>query len=75
MIDKPTLKLVGQDGNAFFILGRAHQAARRAGWPDAKWKAVSEKARSGDYDNLLRVMMEEFNCDPDGGDDNEQQED
>lgn len=29
---KPRLKLSGEDGNAFSILGRAKQAAEKAGW-------------------------------------------
>ena len=29
--DKPKLKLVGTDGNAFAIMGKAHQALRHAG--------------------------------------------
>jgi len=28
---KPTVKLVGEDGNAFFIMGRVKQALKRAG--------------------------------------------
>lgn len=60
---KPKLKLVGEDGNAFFILARARTAARKAGWSYAEWGKVDAQAKSGDYDNLLRTMMEHFDCD------------
>jgi len=33
---KPKLKLVGEDGNAFSILGQARQAAKKAEWPKEK---------------------------------------
>lgn len=31
-VAKPELKLVGEDGNAFAILGKAARVARTAGW-------------------------------------------
>ena len=30
--DRPTVKLLGSDGNAFAILGRVKRAATNAGW-------------------------------------------
>jgi hypothetical protein len=57
---KPKLKLVGLDGNAFSILGRAHRVARQAGWSNAAWKTIQTDAMSGDYDHLLGVMAEHF---------------
>ena len=57
---KPTLKLVGQDGNAFAILGLAIRAAKQAGWTQQKIDEYKQKATSRDYDNLLRVTMEHF---------------
>ena len=54
-----TLELVGHDGNAFAILGQAQKALRRAKKLDL-WPEIRTKAMSGDYDNLLRVMMEYF---------------
>ncbi len=61
--DRPALKLVGEDGNAYFILGRAQGAARAAGWTKEETDAYANKAMSGDYNNLLRVTMEHFDCD------------
>ena len=53
---RPTLKLIGEDGNAFAILGRALQALRQAGRND-EWTAFESEATSGDYDHLLAVVM------------------
>ena len=62
------VRLVGEDGNAFFIIGRASGAARRAGVPAEEIAAYQKQAQRGDYDNVLRTTMEWFNCD--GADDN-----
>jgi len=59
---KPKLKLVGEDGNAFAILARAKRALRGAGREDEIQVFVHE-ATSGDYDHLLRVVMEWFEVD------------
>lgn len=57
---KPKLKLVGEDGNAFFILGKAQRAAKKAGWSKEQIDAFMEEAQSGDYNNLLSTCMEYF---------------
>ena len=54
------VKLVGEDGNAFSILGRVSAALKRAGHGDAV-KAYTDEAMSGDYDNLLRVTAQTVN--------------
>ena len=54
---KPVLKLVGEDGNAFAILGRARQVALKNG---LDWKTIQAEAMSGDYDHLLQTMMKYF---------------
>ena len=54
------VELVGHDGNAFNILGRCQQAARRAGLPKAEIDAFIKEATSGDYDNLLQTCMKWF---------------
>lgn len=51
------LRLVGLDGNAFFILGAFTRAARRQKWTEAEIKQVCDEAMSGDYDHLLQTMM------------------
>jgi len=58
---KPTVKLIGRDGNAFAIIGQCMRAARRAGWSKERIDEFSKKARSGDYDNVLQACMEYFN--------------
>ena len=58
--DRPKLKIIGTDGNAYALLGRAHVAAMRAGWSKERWEEVRIRATSGNYDNLLFVLQEEF---------------
>ena len=53
------LKLTGEDGNAFFVLGRARQALRRARRSDL-WEQFNKEATSGDYTNLLATCMKYF---------------
>ena len=52
------VSLVGEDGNAFAILGRVQKALRRAGVPKEELDAYFAEATSGDYDHLLRVTMD-----------------
>ena len=58
--DKPELKLIGEDGNVFFILGMAMRAMKKAGWDNEKIKAFQKEAMSGDYNNVLRLCSEHF---------------
>jgi hypothetical protein len=51
------VQLVGEDGNAFAILGRVQKAMRRAGVDEADVKAYMAEATSGDYDHLLQTTM------------------
>src|SRR5574343_658366 len=48
--------LVGQDGNAFAIIGRVSAALKKHGQKD-KVAEFHAKATSGDYDNLLTTAM------------------
>ena len=57
---KPRVKLTGEDGNAFAILGRCRAAARKASWSQERIQEFLDKARSGDYNNLLCVCTEYF---------------
>ena len=56
--NKFTLALVGEDGNAFAIMGRFKREARRNGWTQEEIKEVFDECRSGDYDHLLQTIME-----------------
>lgn len=55
--------LVGEDGNAFSIMGRVKNALRKGGVPESEIAAYIVQSTSGDYDNLLRTAMEWVNCD------------
>ena len=58
------LKMVGEDGNAFAILGRAQKALRRAGKGDLV-EQFHQEATGGDYNHLLRTCLEWFDVDVD----------
>jgi len=53
-----TVKLIGEDGNAFFILGKVRQALQKAGADKEYLDTFLNEARSGDYDHLLQTCME-----------------
>ncbi len=55
-----TVKLVGENGNAFAIMGRVRKALKRAGYHEAV-DEYTKDATAGDYDNLLQVTMEYVN--------------
>ena len=57
----PTVKLSGQDGNAFSIMGRVSEALRKNGADVEYIKTYFDESTSGDYDNLLRVAMKFVN--------------
>lgn len=52
------VKLVGESGNAFAILGAVKRALRREGVAEAEVDAFYKEATSGDYDNLLRTCAQ-----------------
>jgi len=52
-----TVKLVGEDGNAFNVIGKVTRALRQAGHGELA-EQFKREATSGDYDNLLRTVME-----------------
>lgn len=58
--DKPDLELVGEDGNAWAIMGNARLAASQAKWSKEKIDFVLKEAMDGDYDHLLQTMMKYF---------------
>ena len=60
MDEKPGLELVGNDGNAWAIMGNAQRVARKAGWSREKIEEVMDEAMEGDYDHLLQTMMKHF---------------
>ena len=57
---KPRVKLTGQNGNAFNLLGICQRVAREAGWSNERVNEFLKEAQSGDYDNLLRTCHKYF---------------
>jgi len=55
--EKPAVRLVGEDGNAFAIMGRVTRALRKAGYASDDVSEYRREAMSGDYNNLLSVTM------------------
>lgn len=54
---KPKVKLIGRDGNAFFIIGTVKKALLDAGM-EHEADEFMRKATAGDYNHLLQVVME-----------------
>ena len=57
---KPKIKLLGTDGNAFAILGKCMSALKDAGKSEAEIQEFRKEATSGDYDNLLCTCAKYF---------------
>jgi hypothetical protein len=56
-----TVQLVGNDGNAFAIIGAVAKAMRRAGIEKEHIDAFMLEATSGNYDHLLQTAMSTVN--------------
>lgn len=52
-----TVPLVGEDGNAFFIIMRVERALKLAGISQDECLEFRTEATSGDYDHLLQTAM------------------
>ena len=59
--NKPTVVLIGQNGNAFSIIAACNRAARKAGWTKESADDLTNEMMSGDYDGLLLVAAKHFN--------------
>ena len=55
------VELVGQDGNAYAILGRVKRELKRNGVSAEEQTEFMTEATSGDYDALLRTVMQWVN--------------
>jgi hypothetical protein len=53
-----TVELVGNDGNAFSIMGAVTKAMRRAGVSSEEQDKYFKEATAGDYNQLLATTME-----------------
>lgn len=56
--EKPVVKLVGEDGNAFVIMGKVRKALKNAGADKEYLDKYLDESMAGDYDHLLSVAME-----------------
>ena len=54
--DKVRVRLVGEDGNAFAILGRCAVAMRKAGWSENEIQEFNAECEKGDYQHLLMTV-------------------
>jgi len=54
---KLEIDLTGPQGNAFFLLGTAHNLAKQLG---KDVEDINKRMKSGDYENLLKVFEKEF---------------
>lgn len=54
----PEVRLVGEDGNAFAVLGKVAKALRTAGADKEYIDEYLNKATAGDYNHLLGTTME-----------------
>lgn len=52
-----SVRLVGEEGNAFAILGEVEKALRRAGVSSEEVRSFRDDATSSGYDHLLRTVM------------------
>lgn len=55
---KPKVKLVGQNGNVFNLMGIASKALKRAGQYDEAKKMSEECMKSGSYSEALAKIQE-----------------
>ena len=54
---KPTVNLIGKDGNAFSIMGEISNALRKAGADKEYIEQYFKESTIGDYNNLLKTAM------------------
>jgi hypothetical protein len=51
------VKLLGEDGNVFAIIGRVNRALRRAGHPEAASEFTQEAMSQESYDHVLLLVQ------------------
>ena len=60
-LSKPTVKLIGQDGNAFATMGNIKRASKRTRTDQEYNDKYLTEATSHDYNHLLTVSMKYVN--------------
>lgn len=56
-----TVRLSGDDANAFMMIGRTRAALRAHGVSVEEVEAFSEEAHAGDYDGVITTIMKWVN--------------
>ena len=56
------VQLVGEDGNAFAIIGRVLRKLKLADVSQDEQNAFMNEAMAGDYDHLLQTCMKWVDC-------------
>lgn len=67
-MNKPKVKLVGQDGNIFNILGIASRALKKAGYADEAKEMQTKVFASDSYQEALAIVLQYVD---EAGDDDE----
>lgn len=55
---KPKCKLIGEDGNIFYILGRVSRVLKESGRDNQAKECSDRVMAAGSYDEALRIVME-----------------
>lgn len=55
---KPKCKLIGEDGNIFFILGRVGRVLKDNGMTDKAKECIDRVMAAGSYEQALGIIME-----------------
>ncbi len=58
MDEKPAVKLIGEDGNVFLIIGRVTKALKRVGQKERAQEFATRAMSSGSYDEVLGLLDE-----------------
>lgn len=56
--EPPIVKLIGEDGNVFNLIGLASKALKRAGQPEPAAELTKRAFASGSYDEVLNLIQE-----------------
>lgn len=51
------VKLIGEDGNAYYILGKVSKELKKAGYDKEFIDQYKKEAMAGNYDELLQTTM------------------
>jgi len=57
-MEKPTVKIIGENGNVFNVIGLCSKALKKAGMLEEAKKFKSRAINSSSYDEVLRLAMD-----------------